>query len=207
MNLCVAHHWPPEDAGPSWTPPLATTGLLCTGHAKRLERLLAEMPLAHRWLRANLVPGGSGDSDKISGTKSPPAPLRIEALDQADLIEAQLLSWAENVAQDRSLKAPVRPQDCAAMLRRQVGWIAEQEWVADLIAEVGDSVNGARRIAPWEAGIHRLPAPCPQCDRMTLTRRDGDSEVACDEKMGGCGAWWDEESYRRLVLILAQEAS
>lgn len=48
---------------------------------------------------------------------------------------------------------------------------------------------------------HRLKAPCPACDRLTLVRDDGSDLVQC----AACRASWDESAYQRLVGVLADE--
>jgi hypothetical protein len=51
-----------------------------------------------------------------------------------------------------------------------------------------------------------LSAPClePACCLAALIR-DGDEDVYCDTRVGGCGRRWSWEDYRRLVLVLASE--
>lgn len=66
-----------------------------------------------------------------------------------------------------------------------------------------------RRVLRWEQDlrratgnddlVHRLPAPCPRCDLLTLIREDGEDRVKCRF----CHAEWQEHEYRRLVLVLA----
>jgi Zn ribbon nucleic-acid-binding protein len=56
--------------------------------------------------------------------------------------------------------------------------------------------------------VHRLSAPCPQCEvrglvELSLTRDDGADHVSCRI----CGSSWPEDDYRRLTLVLASEAA
>lgn len=49
--------------------------------------------------------------------------------------------------------------------------------------------------------VHRLPAPCPRCDRLTLVRPNGKDHVECE----ACHHRWPESDYTRLCLVLASD--
>lgn len=62
-------------------------------------------------------------------------------------------------------------------------------------------VRRAERAAGVDELVHRLPAPCPSCERMALVRDNGAEQVDCR----ACHRSWPESDYRRLTLILASE--
>jgi hypothetical protein len=74
-----------------------------------------------------------------------------------------------------------------------------------------DGVDGALRLLRLHELIkvvsgrgeltHRLPAPCPRCERLALVRDNGTSEVYCK----ACGDRWGEDDYKRLCLVLTSE--
>ena len=61
--------------------------------------------------------------------------------------------------------------------------------------------NRADRVLGWDRLVHRLPAPCPYCDLLTLIRRDGDQFVRCTN----CKRTWLEPEYRHFVRMLVEE--
>ena len=74
-----------------------------------------------------------------------------------------------------------------------------------------DGVDGAMRMLRLHeltkivAGrgelTHKLAAPCPRCDRLTLVRDNGTSDVHCQ----ACKDRWPEADYQRLCLVLASD--
>jgi hypothetical protein len=79
-------------------------------------------------------------------------------------------------------------------------------WADEYLTEVHDLWSQARTLAEDWPLVHKLPAPCPNCDLTSLRRDNGADFVYCDSKVGGCGWRWTEQDYRRLVLILVTEA-
>jgi hypothetical protein len=57
------------------------------------------------------------------------------------------------------------------------------------------------QVLGWTRLRHRLPAPCPYCDLMTLVRDDGSDFVRCS----GCHRSWNEREYALFVRMLADE--
>lgn len=47
-------------------------------------------------------------------------------------------------------------------------WVAAQEWVGEMRADVGREVATAKARWPMEERGHHVPAPCPRCDGLTL---------------------------------------
>jgi hypothetical protein len=60
----------------------------------------------------------------------------------------------------------------------------------------------ADQVLGWSRLVHRLPAPCPYCDTLTLVRDDGKDFVRCT----GCRRNWRETEYRLFVKMLIEGA-
>jgi len=68
-------------------------------------------------------------------------------------------------------------------------------------------------VAPWKAAPFRLPAPCPECDRLSLVmygtaadpaaRTPGNDSIGCTTR--GCGVVITPEWYELWVRTLAEE--
>jgi len=59
----------------------------------------------------------------------------------------------------------------------------------------------ADHLLGWVRLVHRLAAPCPYCDTLTLVRDDGDDKVRCTV----CRRTWHEAEYRHFVRMLLEE--
>lgn len=192
-DVCVAHHKPVE----------ATHGRLCEHHYRRLSDAIGELPTVIAWLTANLgtrMPA----TDHVSGTRTPPIPLNVEVHDHLWLVMDTSGSWCELIAEARHVHVPDL-EARASFLRRHLDWCLTQDWALDLYQELTDLSWLAEKIMPRKPQPHRLPVCCPACDARTLVRWDGEMAVTCHLPWGGCGAMWDENTYRRLVAILVEE--
>mgnify|MGYP003576021883 CR=1 FL=1 len=74
---------------------------------------------------------------------------------------------------------------------------AIDEFAADLVELVGK----VRRATGDTRLVHKLPAPCPDCDLLSLIRLDGADHVECEN----CHRLWTEGDYQRLCVVLAAE--
>jgi len=52
---------------------------------------------------------------------------------------------------------------------------------------------------------HRLPVPCPSCDYLSLTRRDGDDKIRCGR--WACARVWREDQYEWLTHVAVEVMS
>ncbi len=203
----------------------ATAGLLCKPALLRLTRTIGEMPALFDWLSANLAPGSASTDAPVSGSRERPLPISSSVHDQAELIRQTLNGWARCVAEERDLTGPWRPLNphslaerdrlqrgvemtctvnaLATFLLAHLDWAASQPWIDDLDEEMRDLARDGHAIAPTKPGRHDLPAPCPDCQTRALARWDGEDHVICRH----CHAMWSEETYARLVRVLALEAS
>lgn len=59
----------------------------------------------------------------------------------------------------------------------------------------------ARKPLHEDAVVHRLPAPCPDCNAVALIRHNGHDEVIC----GRCRSQWTTTQYELLCRVLAAE--
>lgn len=192
-------------AAPHDRPVTAARGQLCAGHESQLVMLLEQIPAVVAWLGGNLQ-RQQGRGERVSGSRTAPAPLRIEVVDHVELICAQISSWSGLLAEERGLAGPSGKRGVngqVGFLLAHIDWIAGRSWSVDLIAELWDAVGVAQRIAPWKAARHHLPMPCPRCDSLTLTRWDGDELVRCARRIGGCGSSWTSSDYDRMLTVMA----
>lgn len=87
--------WPAVGENPPKPKP-AKHGDLCNSCFARITHALDTIPDLMMHMRAQIVPSGGGMSDgQPRGSKEPPAPLRINPLDDADSLFAKLVSWTE----------------------------------------------------------------------------------------------------------------
>jgi ribosomal protein S27AE len=195
------HHCAARDSAGE---PAPTPRPQCDLDADELLRILDELPEQLVRLRLALVPSG-GLSERVSGTRSPSVPLRldVEAL-MRDLVGITAY-WAAEVAAVVGLTTPPRRIDgvqrardgwaltaACAMLRNRVSvllalpprWINGEPGPVEL--DGGDGALElftihlrARRALGLTRLVHRFREPCPQCSAKTLTRPDGAETVMC----------------------------
>jgi Zn ribbon nucleic-acid-binding protein len=149
----------------------------------------------------------SAPTEKVSGTKTPSPPLRVDMLVIASTYAQVLADWTERVRIAQRL-APARPGGT------REGWTVDAS-VALLLPRVDVAcrvspqsavdLSGtalvARRVLELTRLVHRLEAPCPDCDLLALYREDGAAYVRC----AACGAAWSEELYVSLARVIAAE--
>lgn len=87
----------------------------------------------------------------------------------------------------------------AAWLAGHMSWLAGQDWVDGMFAEVARAGSRAHRIAPWRAEIRRDPNPCEACGNRTIVIHLAEGFSRCEQRAGGCGRRivWDHPSPRR----------
>lgn len=77
---------------------------VCKGCAERVRKALDVLPGLVAWIRAQdfkaLPNGFGGDGTGIGGARTPPAPIRIDALDASDELHAMLASWCHVVVEE-----------------------------------------------------------------------------------------------------------
>jgi ribosomal protein L37AE/L43A len=182
---------------------------VCEDCRRRVQRDLHATPTLYVQMSLGLPHGGTADiNDPVSGTPTPPAPLRIALLDAMSQLARAVTTWHTVVADAANLAplaaGPVREgwaiDRAARILAARVELACAT--APDLAAQLARDVNYGRRLIGTTPLVHRLAAPCPECGLRALVRRDGAQVVYCR----GCHATWDEALYHHLTRVLAAEA-
>lgn len=209
-NPCpAAGHHDPVEGQPVW----------CRPCADRITRAIGRLPE----LAAALFERTIGDGGKIAATgqteggskgKRIVSPSGSPAWDAVD----ELVAWAgdlEDRLRGHLHHAPaahdywigdttVRATTLTTSVTYLTTW-ATALLSSPLAVNAGQQATALERRAERAAGLdrlaHRLPAPCPSCDRKALVRDDGSEQVDCK----ACGRSWPEADYRRLTLVLASD--
>ena len=216
---------------PGCRPREAEHGRLCPHHWQRLNGAMVDVPgvIAHLLdigaPNAGRQWGGDGRShgDPAERTVLPGPWL------DADEIGALLTSWAHLVMDERPARGPapgslawshparrvgepedvdprpVRAQDPDAVVRwflPLLPWVADQEWVAEMLREMEAMIGTAKARWPMgERGRHVQGLPCPRCERLTLwyeppTPARPLMQVQCLEPE--CGRTFGEDEWERM---------
>jgi hypothetical protein len=204
---------------------------LCPTCTRVAAHAITGLPQDYVDLTYALQHGSTGLAEIVTATKDPPAPLRVSiAAHRAELVRVAA-TWAEPVADrlnvdwdsnqmDRHARPGYVLQRAARLLALNMSVLLAlrdveiRVWADDgrySSYEPSDGITAAlellelhhlsRAVLGQTKLVHHLPAPCPNCDRMTLVRDDGDEFVHCAH----CRLQWGEADYRRLTLILAAE--
>lgn len=64
------------------------------------------MPDLVEHIRTQVRPGWGGDHVHVKGSRTPPAPIRLAAVDDADQLHAMVAGWCEQVMDGRDLAGP-----------------------------------------------------------------------------------------------------
>lgn len=164
--------------------PPRPAALLCRRHYGRLARALDELPAVARWLHASAATSrGQREEVRITGSRTPPVPVRIDVLDHLDQIAGVLASWCRLAVEEHvpAVRGP-RSDDVAAtagFLCEVLPWAETRPWVDELYGEVAGLRRRAQTLAPWQRHAHHLPAPCPACGERALVLYGGAGAVTC----------------------------
>lgn len=180
-------------------------GRLCSECRRENHGRLTEFPELYVELELSIAAGGQA-GEPVSGTRNAPIPIRADVIDMQTDLAAFLLGWeltARRLARHsrrqqsgrlgRQLDAAVRYLD------RRFDALVDEEPV--FCRGIDSWYRKARRALQLTRVVHRLPAPCPSCGRVTLIRLSGDDAVRC----ANCHLQWREDEYERLVRVLAYE--
>jgi hypothetical protein len=189
---------------------LSDDRLVCAGCAERGRADIAGLPRRYVSLRMSLRYRG-GQGERISGPGfGSNSPVRDAALACMDEMTAWTTVTDQKVREAMDWRT--RPYN---MMRPAQALVAATQslltvWHRALIYEPGViAVDGSLRLRVradqllgWNKLVHRLPAPCPYCDTLTLVRDDGQDYVRCTS----CRRSWQEREYRLFVRMLVEEA-
>lgn len=236
--------------------PADDASAVCRSCRGRLHDALVRLPDLVQHIREHVVPGSpGGDSVHVRGTRTPPAPLSVPAVDDADALHSMLAAWCGEVMDGRDVRGPVwrgtmvlaaakrtlegrhrvgcsgrRCTGCAVAyapprvfglaaaadgtptsalvewLHPHLDWALAQAWADEIVYEVTAQVRTVGSRWPVEERPTRCAAPCPACDRLTLTRyapqwHTGPVSIRCTAT--DCGEPLDERLYGHYVRVLA----
>ncbi len=158
-------------------------------------------------LHLELMPSRS-PAEKVSGSKTPPLPLRLTMLTAANGYAEVLTEWESLVVAAEKVSTPsawVRGsfavQRCVKLLTPRIRSACQLS--PDHAVRLQRISVVSRRLLGLTRVTHRLAAPCPNCGCFGLQREDGSSLIRC----GQCCAAWDEDVYARLAVVLASSYS
>lgn len=142
--------------------------------------------------------------EPVSGTATAPTPIRTDVRALAEDILDTTSTWESDLRRHLTHSArPPRGREAPTLLgavRYLTAYLPEAVAYAP---EEAERVIHLRRTARLLLGqtrlVHRLPAACPRCNVLALTRLDGSDWVMCDS----CGAGWDGRGYDDLVRAQA----
>lgn len=153
--------------------------------------------------------------DKVTGTRTEASP--SPRIDDADELARWACDWEDTIR--HQLHHPAAPHTTTAKpkalteathyLTTHLTAILRLDDGTDEPTALmfGQDVNTTHRTLLRKTSrdtlIHRLKAPCPNCDMRTLRRRDGEDHIRCTH----CHTLWTEIEYQRLVLVLTSSTA
>ena len=164
-----------------------------------------------RWPAEAPVPVRLAVVDLLTCARQPEAtsPAREYPDDQyghlsvATVLDQWVRDWRDLLWPDHHLPVPT-VSTLAGWLRRRLDDACDRHPAIDSFADELRSIRSTLRTTfGYGRYVDRLPAPCPDCDMMSLYRDDGASWVEC----GNCGRLWSENEYQRLCVILAADVA
>jgi hypothetical protein len=168
-------------------PRRADRGHLCEACYRRLELMLTDAPVIFRWLTGNMGAGSGAarphEDYERGGTPDLPTPLKLQILDQRDLMADQLTEWADDWCEQRSLSGPERHTVAldATFLLLWLPTMVREEWIGDWWEALAETVSQAHAMAPWRPAVRRVKGvPCPGCGESNLVIYGGrDVDITC----------------------------
>lgn len=191
--------------------PRRTSDPVCDWCTIRIADAIRNLPRHYLALERELPRTGGASGDRVTGTRSPQPPARLEVLDAMRSTARMLTEW-EDVVRAYRLLSPRRidVREQAAVLRAAGFLVAflptllgNPDTAPSFAADVLRTRSQLMTLLGQHPLRHRLRAPCPHCDLLTLVRDDGDDYVHCMH----CHAFWAEHEYHALVRVLASDAN
>lgn len=181
----------------------ACHGQLCHRCYYTTSRNLTNLPSIYDWLgqrmpRALTTPA---TDQRVTTTRNPPSPIRLDHHDHRQLIRQTLTWWAARVTRNRQLRPPrtLEVNQLASLLLTHLDWTAEQPWAPTLLQDTNHLVSRAQQIDPWQRHRTDSPAPCPECRQTTLSKYGGEDHIICRN----CNEIIPEKMYEFYVKVLA----
>jgi hypothetical protein len=208
----------------------AAIGQLCIGCHGRLTQDIGRIPDLITHIREHVQPGAVRRDSMVQGTRTPPAPLALDAVDAADRLYAVLRSWTEMATDELELsplagggwtlpgrtdavglRSGARGDDSAKLATRLLTHLdraCAYEWVGEMATEMREAVRPTLLRWPTEERPTYLPTPCPRCDMLSLVRHapetfEGRVTIAC--RRGECGEVVAEDKYGLLTRMVLDD--
>lgn len=197
-------------------------GVVCDPCRNRLAAALWEVRDLHSLLTAALSPG-QGETQRVSGSRETPLPLRVGALDLAGPARREvegvsdagrdqeggwstaaiLDSWVRDWAP--ALGEPLPKAEVPALvswLSRHLRWACDEHPAIDEFnTEVIVLLYALRSLLNVSRKPIHLADPCPSCAHTALKRDPGGGDVIC----GHCHREWPHTQFERLAVVLADD--
>jgi hypothetical protein len=198
--------------------------------AWRTAEALRAAPDLVMHIRAQIVPGGGGASDGMprATSKEPPAPARLEPMDDADDVYAQLVLWVTYWAEELRLDPPsstviawsnrrevqgframTTPEGARTLTHLQSLWlnlhaekIAAHDAGVTFQDNIVDVLSGLRGKYPTAPRPPRkvFPRQCPVCDEFAVGAEWFSEDTRDVEvKCAECGYEVPAKSYARIL--------
>lgn len=189
---------------------------VCEGCRARMMGLLGE--LSDYYAYVDLRRGSNG-SQRVSGSRTPPLPLRVVALDLtlpphvatvhdprrdqighpgvATILDSWARDWQSHI--DAHLPSPTVPLLCAWLSRWLETACNDHPAIDEFAAEILDLIRTLRRVN-GQAGpaVELLDVPCRRCDWLTLAPVPRQDRIECLN----CGDLSTGEEYQRWTGLL-----
>lgn len=190
-----------------------TTAVICDGCRKFYRRHFGWLVEDYAFLHAYIGQLTSQQGERVTTSKSYGHP--AEALSDMKAEIAKVTFGWEDALRDHLGHSDGRSEgkreqrllvDAIRYLRGQEESLFTFPGAAQAADEIHRLHRDARRILGMTGPVQHLPAPCPDCDLLTLNRMvslDRSDHIWC----GNCGIEIDSDHYGLLVRILAAEAS
>lgn len=174
------------------------SAVLLTLAATRARQRLSEAPGLIAYVRTLVTPAGAQRSDgqPRPASKEAPAPLRVDAVDEADSAYAQLLNWVRNWSETLHLAPPVTatyawsnarevqgfrggvtPEGAGILVKNLTVWllthqdkIERHEYAGSYFDDVAEIIWDLRKKFPRSGRGTRpvFPRSCPVCDSPSM---------------------------------------
>lgn len=183
---------------------------VCDLCRKRLDHDLYELGWLYQLLPHAIEKMATGHGERVSGSREPPTPLNLDALDltlpaRVDLVSdphgdqtghapvaSVLASWAEDWSASmigRTIGNTTVTALVASLRRALPVACAGHPGIAEFAQELRAMLGAVRAVLALQTGKTRLLKPCPSCSVAALVRGSGDEWVECKS----CKRLWTME--------------
>lgn len=205
-------------------PPVDTDQQLCASCLRLLEEAIRSLPEDNVHLHLCPQNTNQGMQERVSGTREPQVPIRLDVHVLMDEIEHETACWAESVAEalgsvldtqrTRDSRPGVRLQRACSLLTNALSTLLElpevehASWAkgtpavrhrtgidgANVLIELH---NRALQMSGKARRSYRLPEPCPRCEHDALQYEENSAIVTC----AACREQYGGDEYRAMCLL------